>query len=69
MLISFLVKIKHLCITDNYSKFPIVKKADSLRADDLVRAAKIVFKEDGLPKKNLFRCRHKIHTKDIQAVL
>ena len=37
-----------LCIVDYYSKFPLVRKAGSLTADDLVKAAKIVF---GLPKK------------------
>ena len=40
-----------LCIVDYYSKFPIVKKADGLSADDLTRGAKIVFTEFGLPKK------------------
>ena len=49
----FFVKNKHLCIVDYYSKFPLVKKtkAVSLSADDLVRAAKIVFNEFELPKK------------------
>ena len=40
-----------ICIVDYYSKFPIVKKADGLSADDLIRGAKIVFAEFGLPKK------------------
>ena len=30
---------------------PFVKKADGLSANDLIRAAKIVFAEFGLPKK------------------
>ena len=30
-----------LCIVNDYSKFPIMKKADSLSTDDLIRAAKI----------------------------
>ena len=39
-----------LCIVDYYSKFPIVKKADSITADDLVKADKIVFTKFKLPK-------------------
>ena len=36
----FLSKTKNLlCIVDNYGKFSIVKKADSLAADELVKAA------------------------------
>ena len=38
-------------IVDYYSKFHIMKKADSLSADDIIRAAKIVFTEFGLQKK------------------
>ena len=34
-----------LCIVDYYSRFPVIKKADSLTADDLVKAAMIVFIE------------------------
>ena len=34
-----------------YSKLPVVKKADGLSADDLIRTAKIAFAEFGLPKK------------------
>ena len=44
----FLVKNKHLYILDDYRKFPIVQKADSLTADDLVKATNIVFTEFGL---------------------
>ena len=40
-----------LCIVDYYSKFPIMKKADGLSADDLFREMKIVFTQFGLPKK------------------
>ena len=39
----YFVKNKTLLyIVDYYSKFPFVKKADSLTADDLVRVAKIL---------------------------
>ena len=38
-----------LYIVDYCSKFPIVKKADSLSADNLITAAKFVFTEFGLP--------------------
>ena len=31
------------CIVDYYSTFPIVRRADSLTADDLVKAANIIF--------------------------
>ena len=41
----------HLCILDYHSKFPIVKKVNSLSADDLVQKAKLIFAEYGLPKK------------------
>ena len=37
-----------LCI---HSKFPLVKKTDGFSADNLTRAAKIVFAEFGLPRK------------------
>ena len=40
-----------LCIVDYYSKFPIVKKANHLACDDLVKAAKVILTEFGLPKK------------------
>ena len=42
-----------LCIVDYNSKFPIVRKAYSLAADDLVKAAKLVFTEFALPKNNI----------------
>ena len=40
-----------LCIVHYYRKFPIVKKVDGLSADDMIRAAKIVFADSELPKK------------------
>ena len=40
-----------LCLVHYYSKFPVVKKADGLLADDLIKAAKIVFAEFGLLKR------------------
>ena len=46
-------------MVDYCSKFLIVKKADSLAADDLVKVAKIVFIEFGLPKKH-FKCMHEL---------
>ena len=46
-----------LYIVDYYRKFPIMKKADGLSADDLIRAAKVVFTEFELPKKNSLRHR------------
>ena len=52
VLISFFVKNKApLYILDYHSKFPIVKRADSFAADDLVKAAKVLFAEFRLPKK------------------
>ena len=40
-----------LCIADYHTKFSIMKKADALSADDLIREAKAVFTEFGIPKK------------------
>ena len=40
-----------LYIVDYYSKFSVMKKADGLSADDLVRAVNIFFTEFGPPKK------------------
>ena len=52
VLTLFVVKNKTLpCFVDDYSKFPIVKKEDSLAADDLVKPAKIMFNEFELPNK------------------
>ena len=51
LVLIFLLRITLLYIVDCYRKFPIVKRADSLVADDLVKAAKIVFTEFGLLKK------------------
>ena len=40
-----------LHIVHYYSKFRIVKEADGLSADDLIKATKIVYAEFGLPNK------------------
>ena len=40
-----------LHIVDYYRKFPVVKKTNDLLVVDLIRTAKIVFVEYGLPKK------------------
>ena len=40
-----------LFIVNYYSKFSITKKADGLSADNLIRTAKMLFVETGLPKK------------------
>ena len=32
-----------LCVVDYYCKFPIIMKANGMSADDLIRAANIVF--------------------------
>ena len=40
-----------LCIVGYYRKSTIVKKGDGFSADHLIRAAKILFAEFGLPKK------------------
>ena len=42
---SFVKNKTLLFIIDYCSKFPIVKRADSLAADDLVKAAQYVFAE------------------------
>ena len=42
---------KLLCIVDYYSKFPALRRVESLSAKDLIRTAKVVFAEFGLPKK------------------
>ena len=42
---------KLLCIGDYYRKFPVVKKADGLSADNLIRLVKNVVTEFGLPMK------------------
>ena len=51
-----MIRVKNeilLCIVDYYSEFPILKRADSLAADDLVTAARIVLTEFGLPKETI----------------
>ena len=40
----------HLCLVDYHSKFPIVKKVNSLSVDDLVQMAKLIFAEYGQKK-------------------
>ena len=40
-----------LCIVDHHSKFPKVKKVNSLSADDLMQMAKLICATYGLPKK------------------
>ena len=39
--------------TDYYSKFPMVKKVNSLSADDLVKKARVIFAEYRVLKKML----------------
>ena len=39
-----------LCIVDYYNKFPVMKRAGGLLADNLIKAAKIMFAVFGLPK-------------------
>ena len=39
------------CIVDYYTKLSIMKEANGLSADGLIRATKNVFEELGLPKK------------------
>ena len=39
-----------LCIVDYQSKFPVVKKVNSLSADDPLQMTKLIFGENGLPK-------------------
>ena len=40
-----------LCIVDYHNKFPIVKKLNSLSADDLVQLTKLIFAEYRLANK------------------
>ena len=42
-----------LCIVDYHSKFHIVKKVNSLSADDLVQITKLIFADYGLLKKTV----------------
>ena len=64
----FLLKI-FMCIVAYYSKFSTVKKADSIMADDLVKAAKIVFAEFWLPKKIIPDARKEFHIRETQTIL
>ena len=41
----------YLCIVDYYRKFPGIKKTEDLAADSLILTYKIIFLENGLPKK------------------
>ena len=43
--------VKLFCFVEYHSKFPIVKKVNSLSADNLVQATQQIFAEYGLPKK------------------
>ena len=49
--ISLINNSNLFCMLDYYSKFLVVKKADSMLAEDLIHATKIVFTELDLPKK------------------
>ena len=42
-----------LCIVDYHSKFPIVKKVNSLSADDVVHTTKLIFAECGFLRKTV----------------
>ena len=57
-----------LCIVDYYRKFPIMKRADGLSADDLIRASKVMFKNLCFPK-NSIRCRHALNVRSFKTVL
>ena len=45
------------------------KKAANFIADDLLKAAKIILAEFGLPPKISFRCKHGFDIRDIQTIL
>ena len=48
----FILNNKHyLCIIDYHNKFPFIKKTEHLSADSLILMCKVIFAEDGLPKK------------------
>ena len=57
-----------MSFADYYSKFPIVKRPDSLTVDDLVKASKIIFAEFGLIKK-IISGTGKFHIRIILAIL
>ena len=42
-----------LHIVDSHNKFQVMKRADGLSEEDLIRAAKILFKEFGLQQKTV----------------
>ena len=50
-----------LSIVDYNSKFPIIKKADNITANDLDKVAKIVCEEFGLSKKMDVQTLHQMH--------
>ena len=58
-----------LCTVNYYIKFPIVKKADGLSTNKLIRAANIVFAEYCTSKGYNFRCKHKLHIRLISMIL
>ena len=50
MVVAYIFRINNntlLCIVDYYSKFPVMKRADGLSGDELIRATKTVFAEFG----------------------
>ena len=48
----FMINVKTLlCIVDYHIKFSIMKKANSVSADDLVQMTRLIFAEYRLPKK------------------
>ena len=48
----FHFKNKHyLCIVDDNSKFPVIKRLEGLSADNLINMVKIIFAEYGIPPK------------------
>ena len=48
---AFMINGKTLtCIVDYHSKFPVVKKVNSLLVDYLIQMTKLIFAECGVPK-------------------
>ena len=48
----FHFKNKHyLCIVDYNSKFPVIKRLESLSADNLIKTVKTIFAKYGIPIK------------------
>ena len=69
VIIFFVTNEALLSIVDYYGTFQIAKRPNSLTADNLVKAAKIVFAKFGLPQENNFQCRHYFHISDVQKTL